>query len=154
MAQNDVFQAVIRNGIHHAVCNDSEMMFWRLLSLRSWPSFVLIGPQSEIVFSIQGEGHRDILDLAIQCTLEYYEEDTAGRAKMLNKEPSFALTLETPAPRKSQQLLSYPGKIFSYDSHLFISDTNNHRILIAKYALSRRSISILFSYSNLLSLKV
>jgi hypothetical protein len=113
------------------------MLFWRLLSLRSWPSFVLVGPRGEIVFSIQGEGRREILDLAIQSTLEYYEKE-ADLAKLVNREP-IPLTLEIPTTNSSQDnLLSYPGKIAVHEDILFISDTNNHRILIAKFALPLR----------------
>lgn len=106
------------------------MSLWRLLSLRSWPSFVIVGPEGQVVFSAQGEGRREILDLAICCTLDYYRKK--GREGLLNENP-VPIELETPV--LSESIFSYPGKLHLHEESrtLFISDTNNHRIVIARF---------------------
>ena len=37
-------QAVLRNGIEHAVVNDHEMQIWSEYAVSAWPSFILIDP--------------------------------------------------------------------------------------------------------------
>jgi sugar lactone lactonase YvrE len=120
----NIRKAILRYDIRHPVVNDPTMLLWQQLGIRSWPSFVLIGPDGRVAGTISGEGKREILDRSIAALLREYPFTA------FNPTP-LPLTLEQErTPKKNT--LSFPAKlaIDSTQRELFISDSNHHRILV------------------------
>ncbi|EPS73091.1 hypothetical protein M569_01658, partial [Genlisea aurea] len=119
--------AVLRYGVTHPVVNDGDMYLWRELGVNSWPTFVLIGPNSNVIAQVSGEGRRKDLDDLVEAALIYY-----GRKKVLDYRP-IPVNLERD---KNPQLLStplkFPGKleVDVLNNRLFISDSNHNRIVV------------------------
>lgn len=67
-----VKDAVIKYGIDHPVLNDDKMIVWKTFERRSWPGLCLVSPDRVPIFSVTGEGNRDVLDLVISCAYDYY----------------------------------------------------------------------------------
>ena len=83
-----VRDAVLRYEIKHPVINDDKMLVWRGYERRSWPSFVIVSPKSQIpIFFCQGEGHRSVLDLFLSTAFDHYYDQ-------LNHNKTFAVTPE------------------------------------------------------------
>jgi len=122
-APDRVRAAVERYGITHPVAVDSEMAIWDHYGVRAWPTLIVIRPDGRVAEAIPGEVTFEQLD---------------GVVKHLMKEARAAGSLASgPAlPHRSQSLatgeLAYPGKVIAApDGRLFISDSRNHRVLIA-----------------------
>uniref|UniRef100_A0ACD5XKX1 Uncharacterized protein n=1 Tax=Avena sativa TaxID=4498 RepID=A0ACD5XKX1_AVESA len=119
--------AVLRYNVSHPVVNDGDMYLWRELGVNSWPTFVVIGPNGKILAQISGEGHRKDLDDVVGAALEFYDE------RKLLQNNSLPLALEK--DRDSRLItspLKFPGKlaIDVQNNRLFISDSNNNRIVV------------------------
>lgn len=120
----NIRQAILRYEIHHPVVNDPEMTMWKTLGVNSWPTFVIVGPKNNLLFSISGEGKKEVLDEMIADTLKFYGQkafDSAPVPIVLEK-----LKPSSPSP------LKFPGKlaIDEQNGRLFISDSNNHRVVV------------------------
>lgn len=70
----NILSAIIRYNISHAVVNDSEAKMWHSLGVACWPTLVVVGPAGEILLSLVGEGHRDILVKFVGAALKYYKD--------------------------------------------------------------------------------
>lgn len=116
----NIRQAILRYGIKHPVVVDEEFYIWRSYDIHSWPSFVLVDPLGNIVAVTAGEGNRKVLENYIDEMLEIYKDDLDG-------EPF----VYTPEKESTGKLLDYPGKISTNGELLFISDTNNDRVLVS-----------------------
>lgn len=68
----NILSAIIRYNIEHVVVNDAEAKMWHTLGVACWPTLVVVGPSGEILLSLVGEGHGDILLRFIGSALEYY----------------------------------------------------------------------------------
>lgn len=125
----NIRQAILRYEIEHPVINDKDFVVWNSYAAHAWPTVVLIDPDGKIIKEDTGEGTFDEFDPVISAAIKEYNE--AGIT--LNKE-HFQFTLEK--NKVSRSLLTYPGKITSdvKNSRLFITDSNNNRILILKIA--------------------
>lgn len=69
----NILSAIIRYNISHAVVNDSEAKMWHSLGVACWPTVVVVGPSGEILLSLVGEGHRQILVQFVGAALKYYK---------------------------------------------------------------------------------
>ena len=114
-------EAVLRYDVRHPVVNDAGFLLWQQLGVRSWPTFVLLGPDSRMLAAISGEGHRQTLELMIEVALELYAEEG------LDPKP-LPLRLERDTVRPGA--LAYPGKLLIHDDRLFVADTNHNRIVV------------------------
>lgn len=120
----NIREAIVRYEIEHPVINDSEMRIWRKFQVRSWPTMVLIDPEGNFCGFISGEGHREVLDTVIGKVAAYH------RRKGTLDETPVRFDLERfktePTP------LKYPSKLLADEDNqrLFISDSNNNRIVI------------------------
>ena len=57
----NILSAVLRYDITHPVVNDSEASLWQQLQVSCWPTLVILGPRNEILLTLVGEGHSDML---------------------------------------------------------------------------------------------
>jgi len=137
---DNIRQAILRYGITHPVVNDSEFRIWRSYGVRAWPTFVVINPDGYVAGAISGEGNYDVLDKVISMLIEEYDKKSKIDRTPLN------LALEK--NKAPESLLSFPGKIITNglkgeSGRLFISDSNNNRIIITD--LDGKTIDIIGS---------
>jgi len=124
--ERNIRAAVERYEIEHPVLIDNEYYLWDRYVVRAWPSYVLIGPDGKILSKTSGEGKRDYLSNEISKALE----DGMRRGILSNERIPV-----TPNVSKRNSTLSFPGKIAFGDSRtMFISDSNNDRILVTELA--------------------
>lgn len=67
-----VRDAILRYDVKHPVINDDKMLVWRNFERRSWPGIVIVSPRGAPILILNGEGHRDILDLFISISFDFY----------------------------------------------------------------------------------
>jgi len=120
----NIRRAVLRYEIAHPVVNDDEMTMWRAVGVRSWPSLAMIGPRGNLLLMVSGEGNRDVVEAAIAAALEFYPADAF-------RHDPVPIHLESEKD-PSKTALRFPGKlaIDALGERLFISDSNNHRIVV------------------------
>ncbi|MEW5313748.1 MAG: hypothetical protein WDW38_005289 [Sanguina aurantia] len=121
--------AVLRYDVTHAVVNDSRMQLWGALGVSSWPTLAMVSPRGRVLAMLSGEGHRRDVDDFLAAALRYY-----GDLGMLDNSP-LPLALERdkdPGAATARSPLRYPGKLAvdAAGGRLFISDSNNHRVVI------------------------
>ncbi|GIL63415.1 hypothetical protein Vafri_17433, partial [Volvox africanus] len=121
--------AVLRYDISHPVVNDRSMSVWAALGVSSWPTLAVVSPRGRLIAMLSGEGHRQDLEDLITAALQFY-----GEKGQLDGSTPLPLALERnkTQPGAAASPLRYPGKIASdvAGGRLFISDSNNHRILV------------------------
>ncbi len=124
----NIRQIVQRYEIHHPVINDHSFQVWgqwRPYGVNAWPTFAAIDPRGNILAVQAGEipyeGFVNVLDGMVA----YF--DSTGE---LDRTP---LQLEPEADRLATTALAFPGKVLADEAggRLFISDSNNNRIVIA-----------------------
>ncbi|MCD8534541.1 MAG: hypothetical protein LR011_07055 [Verrucomicrobia bacterium] len=123
----NILQAVLRYEIEHPVINDDEMIMWRGLGVRSWPSMAVIGPKGNLLLMVSGEGKKDLIDACISETLNFYSPD------LFRHDPvPMELERDKPAHTQDEQPLRFPGKLAMDPDQqtLYISDSNHNRILV------------------------
>ncbi len=116
-----VREAVVRHHIEHPVVVDDGHKIWQQCGVRAWPTLMILGPEGQVVGSVSGEGHRDLLDLFVDEALKYF-----GAAGKLAPRP-IPMRLERDAAKPGA--LSYPGKVLVHEGTLFVADTNHNRVL-------------------------
>ncbi|HSD58993.1 MAG TPA: thioredoxin-like domain-containing protein [Methanotrichaceae archaeon] len=123
--KENIAQAVLRYDIEHPIIIDNNFEIWKTYGVDSWPSFILIGPDRQIIGRASGEGIFERFDAVMEKLISMYQE--AGK---LNRERMHFPLLKEAAP---ETFLRFPGKIDTDPAtrRLFISDSNHHRILIA-----------------------
>ncbi|BBN12735.1 phosphoglycolate phosphatase [Marchantia polymorpha subsp. ruderalis] len=124
---NAIRNAVLRYDVTHPVVNDGEMTMWRQLGVSSWPTLALVGPTGRLVAMLAGEGHRKDLDDLVAAALQYY-----GEKGLLNDKPIPEALEKDKDSRLVASPLKFPGKLATdlANQRLFISDSNNHRIVV------------------------
>lgn len=121
---DNIAQAVLRYDIEHPIIIDNNFEIWKTYDIDAWPSFILIGPDRQIIGRASGEGIFERLDAVMGKLISVYQE--AGK---LNRERMHFALLKRAAP---ETFLRYPGKIDVdlQSRRLFISDSNHNRIVI------------------------
>jgi DNA-binding beta-propeller fold protein YncE len=121
----NIRKAILRYEIEHPVINDANMTVWRKFQISSWPSLVLIDPEGNYCGVAPGEGNRELLDGVLGKLIAYH------KAKGTLDETPIRFDLER--NRAAATPLRFPGKILADtpNDRLFISDSNNNRIVIA-----------------------
>ncbi len=122
-------KAVLRYEIAHPVVNDAEHKIWDRYGISSWPSFVVIDPEGNLVGVTTGEGNYDLLDRVIGKVAE----EARGK-KVLDETPRrfdlarFRETGDTP--------LFFPGKVLADEAggRLFVADSTHHRVVVSDLA--------------------
>lgn len=121
----NIRKAILRYEIEHPVINDANMTVWRKFQITSWPSLVLIDPEGNYCGVAPGEGNRELLDGVVGKLIAYHKSKGT-----LDETPiRFDLERNRTAPTP----LRFPGKLLADvpNNRLFISDSNNNRIVIA-----------------------
>lgn len=124
----NIRKAILRYEIEHPVINDANMTIWRKFGINSWPSLVLIDPDGNYCGVAPGEGNRDLLDEVVSKVIAYH------KAKGTLDESPVKFDLER--NRAEPTPLRFPGKLLVDEANqrLFISDSNNNRIVVATLA--------------------
>ncbi len=119
-----IAQAVLRYDIEHPIIIDNNFEIWKTYDIDSWPSFILIGPDRQIIGRASGEGIFDRMNAVMEKLVSIYQQ--AGK---LNRERMHFALLKEAAP---ETFLRFPGKIEADPASrmLFISDSNHNRIVI------------------------
>lgn len=127
---DNIVQAILRYDLEHPVVVDSGFSIWRSYGISSWPSFILIAPDGEVLGRAAGEGIFERVDCVMGSLIEEYD-----RRGLLDRERMrFRLIKDSGiAPRGP---LSFPGKVSSdpVEKRLFIADSGHNRILITDAA--------------------
>jgi DNA-binding beta-propeller fold protein YncE len=119
--KDNIRSAVSRYEIKHPILIDNDLTLWRAYGINAWPSFIVIDTAGNIIGKAAGEGKRDLIESFIIKALEKGKKDNTITKDKLHIEPDLFL----------ESFLKFPGKIAieSKNNHLFISDSNHHRIL-------------------------
>ncbi|CAG9863691.1 unnamed protein product [Phyllotreta striolata] len=129
---SNVLAAVQRNNISHPVVNDSGSEMWKNCDVHCWPTLLLLGPNSNPIVMLTGEGHKNDLILYIRNAIKFYKEQGLISDHKLPIRSAYHLLPDMKGP------LLFPGKIANVlDVNnnceiLAVSDTGNNRILIVK----------------------
>ena len=121
----NIRKAILRYEIQHPVVNDARMTIWRTFSVNSWPTLVLIDPEGQYCGHISGEGNREVLEAVIEKLIAYHESKGT-----LDRTP---VRFDLERNKTEPTALRFPGKVLvdQPNSRLFISDSNNNRIVVA-----------------------
>ena len=121
----NIRQIILRYDLEHPVVNDNEFRVWSTWGVSAWPTLVLIDPRGNVVGAHSGEGVYPVLKPVIESLVNEFDSlDLVDRTPL-------GLRLEKEGIAGS--VLSFPGKVLAdpETGRLFISDTNNHRIIVA-----------------------
>lgn len=120
-----VRSAIERHGIDHPVLNDPNLSTWTGYGVRAWPTLVLIDPLGEVVAQFSGEGHAHAIDATIAELVNVHEA-----AGTLTRGDDVFI-----APPPPRSIYRQPGKaVLLDDATLLVSDSANHRLVIADAA--------------------
>ena len=127
----NIRQIVQRYEVHHPVINDHDFQVWgqwRPYGVNAWPTFAAIDPRGNILAVQSGEIPYEAFVNVLDGMVAYF--DSTGE---LDREP---LQLALESERLATTALAFPGKVLADESggRLFISDSNNNRIVIADLA--------------------
>ncbi|MBY0550864.1 MAG: redoxin domain-containing protein [Candidatus Obscuribacterales bacterium] len=121
---DSIRQAMLRYGIKHPVVNDRSYALWEAFHVREWPTLVLVDPEGFIVKKVPcSEFPSGKFEEPIAALIEKF--DAKG---VLNRAPLSMLRREE---LESDSPLLFPGKITTNKERIFVSDTGNHRIVVA-----------------------
>jgi len=123
--KENIRQAILRYDIAHPIIIDNNFEIWKSYGVNAWPSFILIGPDRQIIGKASGEDIFDRLDAVMsKLILTYQEVGTLDRERL-----QFALLKRT----VPETFLRFPGKIDidPASKRLFISDSSHNRIIVA-----------------------
>lgn len=119
-------KAILRYEIKHPVVNDADQKVWDLYGCQSWPTFILIDPDGNVLGRGSGEGLFEPLDREIGKLVKKFKP--TGK---LNEKP---IRFDTAKFRdKIDSPLYFPGKVLAdaASNRLFIADSTNHRIVVS-----------------------
>lgn len=124
-----IAQAVLRYEIEHPIIIDNNFEIWKTYGIDSWPSFILIGPDRQIIGRASGEGILERMDAVMGKLASVYKE--AG--KLDRERMHFAPFVKAVVKEAPKTYLRFPGKVEADNDsrRLFISDSNHHRIIVA-----------------------
>ena len=115
--------ASLRLDAAHPVLNDRQFRTWRSYAVSAWPTLVAIDPSGYVVGAHPGEFTAEMLFPFIDGVIQ-----SAKSRGVLKDEPlHFDADLPTNTPRD----LKYPGKVLVTGGRIAISDSGNHRVLVA-----------------------
>jgi thiol-disulfide isomerase/thioredoxin len=119
--------ATWRLGVKHPVVNDRHFRTWRSYNVQAWPTVVLVRPDGQYIGQHSGEFTFDDFDKVIGTAVETYT-----KLGMMSAAPLHFTPDPEPVPPVPTGL-RFPGKVLAdpVNSRLFISDTANHRVLVA-----------------------
>ncbi|MGZ0168608.1 MAG: thioredoxin-like domain-containing protein [Planctomycetales bacterium] len=118
-------RAIVRYEIEHPVINDAEMVVWRKMGAKSWPTLVLIDPEGNYCGYISGEGNRELLDVIVEKLIAWHSAKGT-----LDRTP---VRFDLERDRMKSGPLKFPGKLLADTAgdRLFVSDSNHNRIVVS-----------------------
>jgi len=121
----NIAEAILRYEIEHPVVNDADHKIWNSFAVRSWPSLRVIDPEGNLIAGHSGEIRFEQLEAFLKHAMPYYKKKGT-----LDESP---IRFERLAYRAKQTPLRFPGKVLADErgKRLFISDSNNNRIVVA-----------------------
>ena len=125
----NVCDAVLKHNIDHPIANDPLAKVWSKLEIQCWPTLVILGPNSQILFTLIGEnGVHRWLHLYSETTVKYFK-----RKGLLVEENKRKIPTKLLRNTFDNKLLGFPSKVSaSEDKQLIaISNTRSHNIIIA-----------------------
>ena len=127
----NIRQIVQRYELHHPVINDHDFMVWnewRPYGVNAWPTFAVVDPRGNILAVQPGEIPYEAFVNVLDGMVAYFDSHDE-----LRREP---LKLALEADQLATTALAFPGKVLAdaAGGRLFISDSNNNRIVIADLA--------------------
>ena len=135
-SHENIKNAILKNDITHAVVNDANIELWERLAVSCWPTLVFISPEGRLIHYIIGEGHTDEMNIFIDIAHAYYSNS--------NRLASNAIGISLERDRAIACQLSFPGKIALNQTHLFVADSGNHRLLM----INRKSHKVEFIFGQ------
>ena len=114
-----VLKAINRFHIRHPVAHDPIMRVWTKYGIKSWPAIVFIDAEGSVVGKLGGEGRRKQLDQLIHEHIAKAEQKG-----LLNSQ-----VISIQRKQEPDSVLSFPGKLFATENHLYISDSGNNRVI-------------------------
>ncbi|KAJ8317299.1 hypothetical protein KUTeg_005203, partial [Tegillarca granosa] len=113
----NILSAILRYNIRHPVVNDDNAILWQSLLIQCWPTFVVVGPTGQYLYSFVGEGHKEHLLEFISFKADIQSHD---------------LPLLLESTRIPSTPLKFPGKITGILNRkiIIISDTGHNRIIV------------------------
>ena len=121
-SNENIRNAIMKNDITHAVVNDTNIELWERLAVSCWPTLVFISPGGRLIHYIIGEGHSEEMNTFVDVAYKYY--------KTKNELTSTAIEISLEKDKVAAGQLSFPGKIALNQTHLFIADSGNHRVVM------------------------
>ena len=113
---NALKETLAKLAIDFPVLNDRQLQMMSEYGVKSWPTFVIAGPQGKLLFSLIGENQKELVDNYISSILDYYSDFSDEKL---------------PLVRKLSKAQCYPEKMV-FDAKkrcLYVSDTCHNRIL-------------------------
>lgn len=118
----NIRNAILRYEIEHPVINDKDFKVWNSYAVHSWPTLILIAPNGKVIGAASGEGIYDDFDRIIAGTIKHFDAKNE-----MNRIP---MVFGHEKAGYKPSALSYPGKLTIYGDTLYISDSNNNRIMV------------------------
>ena len=120
-------QIIQRYELDHPVINDYQRDMWYEWGIKAWPTLVLIDPLGNIAALHVGEDVYRTLKPLVQTLVRAYKDTRLDTSPL-------QLTSQQASP--PQTVLSFPGGVTvdEANQHLYIADTNHHRLIIANPA--------------------
>jgi DNA-binding beta-propeller fold protein YncE/peroxiredoxin len=112
---------VIRYDLRHPVVQDEDFHLMQAYGARAWPTLAVIDPEGRYVARLVGENVQDRLEKIIDFLLLKHAED-------INPDP---IPLALLQGVRNTTGLAGPGKVAAGDGIVAVSDTLNHRVVIA-----------------------
>lgn len=121
---DNIRSAVLRYDIEHPVVNDKDFKIWGEYGAQAWPTIVVINTEGKIIEEYSGEGFYKDLDIKLSEAIQ--------EAKEYNILNTKSLSFQLEKNKVNHKQLAFPSKIYADEKTdtLFISDSNNNRIII------------------------
>ncbi|MCS7297962.1 MAG: thioredoxin-like domain-containing protein [Bacteroidia bacterium] len=122
----NVRAAIVRYDIEHPVVIDQGYRLWSLYRVQAWPTFILIGPSGEVLWSSAGEG---IYERLAPLLRQWMEKALPGTQQLR------PLPLSLEKYRQPPGLLAFPGKLTLAHRpreplpFLYFTDSNHNRVI-------------------------
>jgi thiol-disulfide isomerase/thioredoxin len=113
-----VTKAINRFRIPFPVANDTQWVTWQHYGLSQWPSMVLIDHQGELSDMVVGDDQQEGLESRVADLMKAASDVPAKSAAPIKFKSSELLTP-----------LSFPSGLVATETHLYVADTGNNRIL-------------------------
>lgn len=122
-ANSNIISAVQRYGVTHPIVNDFGSTLWKSLSIRCWPTLIVLSPTGLPLLLLMGEGNGKFLEKFTSVALSFY-----GRQGKLG---NYNLPLQLSTNPNPASKLRFPAKITRSPTGRFaISDSGNNRVLV------------------------